>query len=163
METVKIDIQKLQLLNDRIAQTIDALNQVRLSLQGIQHTPYGIPATPFMAQPNPYVQYGQYGQPFGTSFGQLPFGQVPYGQVSPFGFGQGVGQGFQGFVPGMSGIQHATAIPFTAQPLTAHPVGVSSSWAVPYASNGLSHTTWDPSWRDATWQRTQAWPWVQTW
>ena len=39
METVKVDIQKLQLLNDRVAQTIDALNQVRMSVYGIQHSP----------------------------------------------------------------------------------------------------------------------------
>ena len=37
METVKVDIQKLQLLNDRIAQTIEALNLVRMSVHGIQH------------------------------------------------------------------------------------------------------------------------------
>ncbi|MGE0547486.1 MAG: hypothetical protein AB7O24_29525 [Kofleriaceae bacterium] len=59
METVKIDVQKLQLLNERIAQTIDALNQVRLSMHGVQQTapfsplgygysgysPYGVPST----------------------------------------------------------------------------------------------------------------------
>ena len=39
METVKVDVQKLQLLNDRIAQTIEALNQVRMSVHGIQHSP----------------------------------------------------------------------------------------------------------------------------
>src|SRR6266542_5391882 len=42
METAKVDIRKLQLLNDRINQCIDALNQVRLSVhglsQGLAHT-----------------------------------------------------------------------------------------------------------------------------
>lgn len=38
METVKVDLQKLQLLNDRITQCIDALNQVRLSAHGLQHS-----------------------------------------------------------------------------------------------------------------------------
>src|SRR5258708_6901141 len=38
METAKVDIRKLQLLNDRINQTIDALNQVRLSVHGLSHT-----------------------------------------------------------------------------------------------------------------------------
>jgi exopolyphosphatase/pppGpp-phosphohydrolase len=38
METAKIDIRKLQLLNDRINQTIDALNQVRLSVHGLSHS-----------------------------------------------------------------------------------------------------------------------------
>ena len=34
METVKVDIQKLQLLNDRIVQTIEALNQLLTDLAG---------------------------------------------------------------------------------------------------------------------------------
>lgn len=38
METARIDIRKLQLLNDRISQTIDALNQVRLSVHGLSHS-----------------------------------------------------------------------------------------------------------------------------
>jgi len=38
METAKIDIRKLQLLNDRISSTIEALNQVRLSVHGLTHT-----------------------------------------------------------------------------------------------------------------------------
>ena len=37
METAKIDIRKLQLLNDRINNTIDALNQVRMSVHGLAH------------------------------------------------------------------------------------------------------------------------------
>lgn len=38
METAKIDIRKLQLLNDRINHTIDALNQVRMSVHGLSHS-----------------------------------------------------------------------------------------------------------------------------
>ena len=33
----KVDIRKLQLLNDRINQTIEALHQFRLSVYGLQH------------------------------------------------------------------------------------------------------------------------------
>src|SRR6266496_1475658 len=65
METAKVDIRKLQLLNDRINQCIDALNQVRLSVhglsQGLSHTgaqsgvnagtPYGLGQTGFGANP----------------------------------------------------------------------------------------------------------------
>ena len=65
MEMVKVDVQKLQLLNDRITQMIDALNQVRLSVQGIQHT-----GAPWAASP-----YGSYGLPYGV---QPTYG-VPYG------------------------------------------------------------------------------------
>lgn len=34
----KVDVRKLQVLNDRINQTIDALNQVRLSVHGLAHS-----------------------------------------------------------------------------------------------------------------------------
>lgn len=44
----KVDVRKLQVLNDRINQTIDALNQVRLSVHGLAHS--GV-----MPQMNPYL------------------------------------------------------------------------------------------------------------
>jgi hypothetical protein len=115
METAKVDIRKLQLLNDRINQCIDALNQVRLSVhglsQGLSHTSgqgsqYGLGS-----------QYGQGAQGFGANpftQGVNPFtqGLNPFTQAgaSPFGFGsQGIGQmplgqspWNQGFVPGLS-------------------------------------------------------------
>ena len=115
METAKVDIRKLQLLNDRINQCIDALNQVRLSVhglsQGLSHTSgqgsqyslgsqfglgaQGFGANPFTQSVNPFTQ------------GVNPFTQ---GGASPFGFGsQGMGQlplgqspWNQGFVPGLS-------------------------------------------------------------
>src|SRR5207249_11730862 len=37
-----VDIRKLQFLNDRIAQVTDALNQVRLSVHGLQQAPFGM-------------------------------------------------------------------------------------------------------------------------
>ena len=45
METAKVDLRKLQLLNDRISQVIEALNQVRFSVHGLQHTAWsgGLP------------------------------------------------------------------------------------------------------------------------
>jgi hypothetical protein len=42
METARVDIRKLQLLNDRINQTIDALNQVRFSVHGVQAVPNAV-------------------------------------------------------------------------------------------------------------------------
>ena len=77
MDTAKVDIRKLQLLNDRINQCIDALNQVRLSVHGLSHT----------------SAIGQ-GIPFGQPFGQSPYGAPlgggfvpPYvtAAASPFG------------------------------------------------------------------------------
>jgi hypothetical protein len=52
METAKVDIRKLQMLNDCINRTIEALNQVRLSVHGggLSHSaPFGV-QTPFGVQ-----------------------------------------------------------------------------------------------------------------
>lgn len=59
METAKVDIRKLQLLNDRINQCLDALNQVRYSVYGLSHS----------AQPPATFNPGAWG-----------------GQTGPFGF-----------------------------------------------------------------------------
>lgn len=95
----KVDVRKLQILNDRINQTIDALNQVRLSVHGLGHTG-------FTGQtPNPYWgQQPTLGYPQTQGFpGVQPggFGQMssPFGQIGQQGFGQ---QGFPGF-----GLQHS--------------------------------------------------------
>jgi len=81
----KVDVRKLQILNDRINQTIDALNQVRLSVHGLAHS--GI-QSPFLTQgyapqgpgmPNPYL--------FGMqSPGSGGLGQI-HGQLSQQGLG----------------------------------------------------------------------------
>lgn len=106
----KVDIEKLQILNDRIAQTIEALNQVRLSVHavqtgiggqvgqgmwgGISHTPFtfGQPygqTVPWMGQPmsgglghTPYGYTQQWGRPVDPRIGQT----FPYAQydVLPF-------------------------------------------------------------------------------
>ena len=112
METAKVDIRKLQLLNDRINQCIDALNQVRLSVHGLSQ---GLSHTSPQSQVglNPGSQYSQGFTGFGSNpfqAGVNPFGN-PFGQtgVNPFqqaGFGQQmpIGQNplSQGFAPGLS-------------------------------------------------------------
>ena len=101
----KVDVRKLQILNDRINQTIDALNQVRLSVHGLGHS--GI-QNPFLSQ--------------GYGMQQGPGLQNPYlfGMQNPL---QGGGplsqlqnqfaqqQGVQGLGGGL-GFQHS---PFTPQ------------------------------------------------
>ena len=91
MDTAKVDIRKLQLLNDRINQTIDALNQVRFSVhgatsQGLSHTG----TQGFGQTQNPYGGVSQglgatgvsgIGNPaFGLAHSAIP--QSPFG--SPF-------------------------------------------------------------------------------
>lgn len=80
METAKVDIRKLQILNDRINQCIDALNQVRLSVHGLSHTTPGVPFVP--AGINPLVQ-------------------------SPFGY---AGVGSAGFAPYVPGVSHSSPV-----------------------------------------------------
>jgi hypothetical protein len=128
----KVDVRKLQVLNDRINQTIDALNQVRLSVHGVQglgHT--GMPQSGYMSQGFGFPQtqgWGQQGFTGGLGhtggvppqlhplayltqgqFGQGGFGQGQFGQG---GFGQGqFGQGgFGGPGLGQSGFQNAPGI-----------------------------------------------------
>ena len=94
METAKVDIRKLQLLNDRINQTIDALNQVRLSVHGLSHTA-GI-------NPNvPNVGATAFGLGAGAQQGGFPqVPQVGFPQMQQAGFPQG---GFpQAFGGGLS-------------------------------------------------------------
>ena len=56
----KVDMRRLQLLNDRIAQVMDALNQVRFSVHGLQHS---VPTT---TQFTPWTQ-----QAFGLGLGGI--------------------------------------------------------------------------------------------
>ena len=82
----KVDVRKLQLLNDRIAQTIDALNQVRMSVHGLGHT--GQQSGAFGPQQNPWIQQGlgHSGVQGLGGIGQYTqqYGQQSYGQQVPW-------------------------------------------------------------------------------
>ncbi len=123
METAKVDIRKLQLLNDRVNQCIDALNQVRVSVHGLSHTTGAIPG--IQAGLNPLVQNPGFGPgyPAFTQFGQIPITQ-PLTQT---------------FVPGLS---HTTGqigtSPMLVPGVTAVPGIAATAWN-PYL--GLSHTS----------------------
>jgi hypothetical protein len=143
METAKVDIRKLQLLNDRINQCLEALNQVRLSVhgltsaQGLSHT-----SVPFAGVPgiNPAIAYGG---GYGT-FGAVP----PGGGINPaFGFGQGLGQAApsQGFVPGLS---HTGGLPGISPYFSAGGAGETGGpeaalrpmWADPFLTARITNT-----------------------
>ena len=91
METAKVDIRKLQLLNDRINQTIEALNQVRMSVHGIGHS----------------VGYAQQMSPFGMGMPQQPMQSMGYGTTAGFPGPYGLQGQFPG-TPwgGMGGLAH---------------------------------------------------------
>ena len=78
METANVDIRKLQLLNDRINQTIDALNQVRLSVHGLQHT-------------TPQQQNVGWGYPTNLPVGQIPLQNIPVQNIPVHPLGYGIG------------------------------------------------------------------------
>ncbi|HET9253463.1 MAG TPA: hypothetical protein VFP58_15220 [Candidatus Eisenbacteria bacterium] len=133
----KVDVRKLQVLNDRINQTIDALNQVRLSVHGLGHT--ANPQVGFMSQGFGFPQtqgWGQQGLTGGLGHtGGIPpqlnpltyltqgqgFGQQGFGQgFGQQGYGQGLGQqgygqqvpGIGGGIPGGFGLQHTGVNPY---------------------------------------------------
>ena len=94
----KVDIRKLQFLNDRISQVTDALNQVRLSVHGLQQQPQlgfppsqmGYPQSPLGFQPPPF---GFQHSPYAGIPGMIPLGQQSLwqgGSQSPMGGGLGL-------------------------------------------------------------------------
>lgn len=117
METAKVDIRKLQVLNDRINQCIDALNQVRLSVHGLSHTAQGPFASPGI---NPLAQ-GPYGYTGASSLGFSPY-LAGVSHSSP-GF---AGPAFlPGAVPGIApfaGLSHSSPEEAFARPAWADPL-----------------------------------------
>ncbi len=128
METAKVDIRKLQLLNDRISQTIDALNQVRMSVHGLSH------ASPLGQLGVGYPQLA--GQPFaGQTFGypQVPQFQTAVGMASPWGLGH-----TSPVVDPLSAMRYAQAAQaqLQAAQLQAAQLAAISPWL-----GGLSHSS----------------------
>jgi hypothetical protein len=125
METAKVDIRKLQLLNDRIAQCFDALNQVRLSVHGLSHTSSGITGASYLQQPGvvpqtqnypfsqPQAFMPQIPQPFGPQIGVPQIG-VPQGGYIPQ-------QGAFGASP-WGGLQHTSPELDYMKPVWSDPV-----------------------------------------
>jgi hypothetical protein len=140
----KVDLRKLQLLNDRICQTIDALNQVRLSVHGLSHTA-GVPGIPFGAYPSPIPGIpGVIPQntPFGAGFQH----SNPWVGVQPNIYGMPM-------IPGV-GLQHTTMSPFGVQQFGVPQFGVPQfgvpQFGVPSINpwlatqmSGLAHTNPD--------------------
>lgn len=110
----KVDVRKLQLLNDRINQTIDALNEVRLSVRGLSHTGLtgqGIPGHPLAGMAGPQVGFAGYPAPHPFT----PLGASPLG-ASPWSWG--AWQGLQHSSPAGFGLtgQHPLQATWAAQP-----------------------------------------------
>jgi hypothetical protein len=137
METVKVDIRKLQLLNDRVNQCIDALNQVRLSTHGLSHTPGFMPGAPM----------GGYPQAQTLGLGYSPFGQISaspgfipgFSHTSPFGLTASPTT----FVPGL-----AAQLPLQAFGVNPQAFGVNPLLGLAHTSPDLFETYRVPIWAD---------------
>lgn len=135
----RVDVRKLQILNDRINQTIDALSQVRLSVHGLGHT--GVPTNLF--QPFSMI-------PPTTGYPTIPFAgippvpPIPYGAIPP--------------IPGPIGLSHTPYTPFVnpflnlptpfatpfVNPAIPPTPGVTPNWTPAPWTGGLLHSTLDP-------------------
>jgi hypothetical protein len=148
METAKVDIRRLQVLNDCINRTIEALNQVRLSVHagGLQHSaPIGVSG---------YVQAPYLASPL-ASMG-IP---AAYGPAAAYGV-PGLGHTAAAYYPQYAAAALAASAygqPFAAQVPFASPSAAwasPSAWTTPSAwatqgLGGLGHsalgsTDWDP-------------------
>jgi hypothetical protein len=139
--TAKVDLRKLQLLNDRITQVIDALNQVRFSVHGLQHTagnfigqfpvsaPFASPmTTPFGAWGTPGIApWSVQGQiPFMNTVGGLnhtdvldPFVSQRIGQELAVRYGQVVPMASP--FPYAQAAQYAQTFPYAYVPVSPLP------------------------------------------
>jgi hypothetical protein len=172
VETAKVDIRKLQQLNDRINQCLDALQQVRLSVHGLSHSSAigagfqgGIPNTGF----GPQAAFGQQG------FGQTmtPFGQQvsPFGALGAFGAVPQPGIGFGGLSHTGYGQQQFPQVSQAWNPmLQQNPLLQQQAAFSPFAQlGGLSHTGVEgidytkPTWADPLLQAkvAQTFPYAQ--
>ncbi len=147
----KVDVRKLQLLNDRIIQTLEALNQVRVSVHGIGQMPYashpqqnGLGHT---SAPPPYGTNGSMGpaqmgwpQPGHPLSNQPPYGANigSFGPASGFSHSPFAGPQVAAWQPQPSWQSPAAAF---------HGPSPISAWGAPYGSqygtptNGLSHSS----------------------
>lgn len=137
----KVDIRKLQILNDRINQTIDALSQVRMSVHGLGHT--AIP-TPIM---NPFGTIPGFGYPAYPTLPVPPIGVTP--PVPPIPGSVGLSHTpFTPFVNPLFNLPTPYPTPFVNPLLSQVPTpGITPSWTpTPWTGfgTGLFHSTIDP-------------------
>jgi hypothetical protein len=139
METAKVDIRKLQTLNDCINRTIEALNQVRLSVHGAGLSHSGLGVQGLGVQGLGVPGYLGFQTPFGSPFAS-PFGianQVAPQQIAA----QQIAAQMYGVNPAMTGIGHTAA---TAAALGAFPNAFTNSF--PNAFTNQFANAYNPFW-----------------
>jgi hypothetical protein len=127
MDTAKVDIRKLQVLNDRVNQCLDALNDVRFSVHGLSHTSpagQGIPGiNPLAQDPRLSFAWGA-----GAAVNPLASSLSHTGAIGP------IGTGLAPQVAGV-GIPFGAINPYTA--LSHSGVGTYEALARPMWSDPL--------------------------
>lgn len=115
----KVDVRKLQLLNDRINQTIEALNQVRMSVHGLSHTQGvqpNIGTPPVIGYNAPIGQQFQGRTQWPMGFGFQHTAGIPFGQVPQYVLPMGQYLPQYPVSAGMAGLAH-TGTPVIQDPL----------------------------------------------
>lgn len=126
MDSVRVDLARLQLLNDRICQCLDALNQVRVSMAPGTTFGQGFPSFGTNSPWNPTAPWvGGISHTTGQNWAGNPYSGIPsYGPFGP----QTAGFAGPNFVN-----------PYTISPFTANPfVGGLSHTSVPGYGNGYA-------------------------
>lgn len=135
ISTTRIDLQKLQLLNDRICQCLDALNQVRLSA----HASNFAPVPQFHGQ-------SFYGAPI---YGNMNY-QQPYAYNTPYAFGGFNTMAQPWNVPAFSPVAqygYQTPVNTFANPWQTSHAGLGPVFSHPTTSNGhLSSAPYSIAW-----------------
>jgi hypothetical protein len=127
METAKVDIRKLQTLSDCINRTIEALNQVRLSVHAgnLPYAPIGLQAT---------------GAPFlGAYPGTFAIAPQIMGQVA-------------GVIPG---IAHSAQTSYLNQLAGVAPwANLAAQWPNAAQAAALGNTPYNQAWANSAWTNT---------
>lgn len=139
MDTAKVDLRKLQLLNDRISQTIEALQQVRMSVHGLSHSApnaYGpMGYAPFTGQTATATNYPT--AAFNTPWGGTGWTGTP-GMTNPY-YG-----GFSHSTPANYGSTYGYNMApqgYAATPWNTPIAGQVAPWNTPGNFGGFSHST----------------------
>jgi hypothetical protein len=135
----KVDIRKLQLLNDRINQTIDALNQVRLSVHGLTHTAGTVPGVGY--QMNPAFNNFGYGA-FPGAFGGFAGGMSHTAGIPQQTWNLGPQNPF---MQNLIGQNPFVQNPFVQNPFVQNPFVQNPYFAQGFGAQvpGISHTSSD--------------------
>jgi hypothetical protein len=138
METAKVDIRKLQMLNDCINRTIEALNQVRLSVHagGLSHTaPIGFAG----AIGNPYLPYpNALLNGLVTGFGNTPAISPQYATQFANQYNPQYQYAPQMFGWAQQGLGHTGVQPFNTVGQAFNTLG--QDWVDPYATARIAQT-----------------------